>query len=320
MNDDALCRGLLIVSCFYNEEDIIDVFLDRLATLVKTSPVAGVVLVDDGSTDGTNRRVRSRNAFPAPIRLVELSRNFGHQNACVAGLTEALVWNKTLDADWIGLLDSDMQDQPEHFAIMLGESGGCDVVYAQRKRRMDGLVFSRCAALFHRFLSGTSRLAIPRDAGTFCIMRPAVVSRLCEFSDNDPYIPGLRAWVGFRQKGVPLERSARADGRSRIGYLGLVRLGLRAFVLYSRVPLDLAFYAGVGLAITTPILLMIVLMNLGNSGDAQRTFLIIMSAVQIVYLTIAALMVGLVAHMVSRVRDNTSRQPAWVVRSTDILP
>ncbi len=312
-------RSVILVAPVYNEEDVVGPFLASLTALHERVRIAGLVLVDDGSTDGTVTRIRQCAAgVRFPVRLVRLSRNFGQQNACVAGLHVAQRWSTDLGAEWIGLIDSDLQDDPADVIQLIGHAPDHDVVYAVRGDRRDGLAMRVLAPLFYALLARSASFPIPRNAGTFSIMRRAVVAEVCAAADNDPYLPGLRSWVGFRQKGVELSRRARRHGRSRVGYLGLLRLSLRAFVLYSNAALDLIFYLGVSLmslavlatalAIAAPFV-----MSVRSLGTA------VVVVLQLFTLGVLTLLLGLISHLVSRVRDNTSKQRAWIIMSEETL-
>jgi len=266
--------------------------------------------VDDGSTDESVERIAARaEDFPVPVKLVRLSRNFGHQNACLAGLKIGSAWAEELGGEWVGLIDSDMQDNPLDFLKLMSQTSGRDVVYAVRLKRDDGMIRKMFAPMFYRFLNRFSNFTIPVNAGTFSVMRRKVADIITEIADVDPYVPGLRAFVGFRQAGVPLQRADRREGRSRVGLLGLVLLSLRATILYTNAIHNCILYAGMVVFLMSMVTAAIFLFSSAwseISGD-WKTWILISTTfgIQMIFL-------GAIGHMVNRVKANTSKQPPFL--------
>lgn len=304
---------LIVVVPVYNEEGMVDAFLDRLAGVAAQIGLAGLVVVDDGSRDQTVTRIEARaGRFPVPVQLVRLSRNFGHQPAVVAGCRAACALAEECGATLIGVIDGDLQDRPEDFVRLLARIPEHDVVYAVRESRRDGWIMRTLAPLFYRLLSASASFPIPENAGTFSVLRLPVCRLIVESADADPYFPGLRAWAGFRQVGVPLERQARAQGTSKVGLRGLVKLSFRAFLLYSDLPLRLVFWAGIALSLGMGCLfiLVVLLRLIGVINPSGVTTIIVL---QLASLGVTIFLVGLMAFMINRVKVNTSRQERWVV-------
>ncbi len=318
--DFAPIMSLVVVVPFYNEEQNVPAFMDRLAAAAADIGLAGLVVVDDGSTDATVTLVARRAAaFPVPVRLVRLSRNFGHQPAVLAGCEAACALAEERGADFVGVIDGDLQDPPEDFRALLDAAADQDVTYAVRSERHDGALMRHGAPLFYRLLSLGAHFPIPRNAGTFSVIRLPVCRIIVENADADPYFPGLRAFVGFRQKGVPLERQARAAGTSRVAFSGLVRLSVRAFFLYSNLPLQLLFASGAALTLFAGLAgACVTVLRLLKLIDPTGVTTIIL--LQLFSLGVMAFFIGIVAFMVARVRANTSRQRSWVVLEATTLP
>jgi dolichol-phosphate mannosyltransferase len=304
---------LIVVAPVYNEELNIREFLARLAAVAGRIGLAGVVMVDDGSKDQTVTLIEElAGSCPVPVRLVRLSRNFGHQTAVVAGCDEAVAWGEEIGAVWIGVLDADLQDRPEDFETLLAQSAGRDVVYAVRGKRLDGFVMRTFAPLFYKMLFASSSFPIPPNAGTFSIIRLPVCKLIVAGADSEPYFPGLRAWVGFRQAGVELPRQARAQGESKVALKGLIRLSLRAFMLYSNLPMRLFWSFGLFLLVAVGLItLAVVVLRLTHvlqpSGVASIMIL------QLGSLGLLIVFLGLIAFMIDRTKQNASRQGSWMV-------
>jgi len=318
-NDFGIEKKLIIVTPVYNEEAVIDVFFSRTRKLNEKIQITGVVIVDDGSVDQTVSRIEKiSNLFPAPIRIVRLSRNYGHQNACIAGIKVAIEWANNINTEWIGLIDADLQDDPVHFLKLMAESENHDVVYAVRKSRKEGILIKFLSALFYRIISLTSTFPIPNDAGTFSIMRVPVARIICASGDNDPYFPGLRASIGFRQKSVPLDRKRRAGGKSKVRMSGLIMLSLRAAILYSNLIFNFILFSGI-IIFCFSLLISMILVVLRLTGHIDIPGATTIVIIGLLSLGILMVFLGLIAHMINRVKVNTSKQNPWIIMEDKML-
>jgi polyisoprenyl-phosphate glycosyltransferase len=216
----------------YNEAGVLLKIFRRVRQAIKgTGAQQEIIFVNDGSSDGSTA-ILDRLAEDNPqVRVLHLSRNFGHQAAVQAGLAHAR-------GDVVLLMDSDMQDAPEALGRFLMQwQAGYDVVYAVRSQREERL-WKRCLfAAFHRTLSAIASTPIPVDAGNFSLMDARVVREIVRLGECDRYLPGLRSWVGFKQKGIEIRRLARYDGCPRVSLRGLWRLAKTAVFSFSTFPL-----------------------------------------------------------------------------------
>lgn len=227
--NDVLISAVMPV---YNEAAVIPELFRRVSGAIQGSGAQQeIVFVDDGSTDGSGELLDELAADHDFMRVIHLSRNFGHQAAIHAGLAHAA-------GDAIFLLDSDMQDAPEALERMLLQwQAGYDVVYAVRLERPEQLWKRLLFAGFHRFLGAISDTPVPTDAGNFSLIDARVVEEILRLGDRDRYLPGLRAWVGFKQIGISVRRLPRYDQRPRVSVRGLWRLAKTAIFSFSTFPL-----------------------------------------------------------------------------------
>jgi len=225
-----------VVLPVYNEAEILPTLLSRVyAALMSCETDREIVFVDDGSTDGSPELLDTLARQYAGVRVVHLARNFGHQAAVQAGLEHA-------HGDAVVLMDSDLQDVPEALPLFVAEwRAGYDVVYALRTQRKEGLVKRALFAGFHRLMASIATVPVPADAGIFCLIDRRVARQIAAMGESDRYFPGLRSWVGFRQKGIEVERGARYDAAPRVSLLGLCRLAKTAIFSFSTFPLR-SFY------------------------------------------------------------------------------
>ena len=309
-------QSLVVVVPFFNEEENIDNFFNRLVASLGPS-LKGIVAVDDGSTDQTVSLIKGQiETSPVCIRLVRLSRNFGHQSALVAGCEQGCRLAEELGAQWIGTIDGDLQDRPEDFVRLLEQGANHDVVYAVRAERHDGWVMRVFAPKFYKLLSRTSLFPIPPNAGTFGVIRLPVARQIVACADADPYFPGLRAWVGYRQKGLLLDRQAREGGTSKVAIHGLIRLSLRALILYSDLPSRVVVgAAGILFALLAFLAALVLVLRL--SGVILPTGVTSIILLEVFSLGLCAGFFSILTLMLGRIKTNSSRQKNWVVMSVE---
>lgn len=222
-----------------NEEAILPELYRRLSEALRGQPYRFEwIFVDDGSTDGSLAVMCGLHGKDPRVHIVGLARNFGHQEALMAGIDAAR-------GDAVILMDADLQDLPEALPMFLQKwENGCQVVYAVRIKRKEGFFKRLAFAAFYKIQKGLVRMPMPLDAGIFSLMDRCVVDVLRRMPERNRYLAGLRAYAGFRQEGIEVERGARAQGRPRVGMRGLLRLAFDGIFAFTTVPLRLILVAG----------------------------------------------------------------------------
>ncbi|MCH8275867.1 MAG: glycosyltransferase family 2 protein [Armatimonadetes bacterium] len=231
---------LTIVVPVYNEEIVLETLRERLVKVMDDLPTrCEAVLVNDGSTDRSLEILRAFVDADARFRAVDLARNFGHQYAVSAGLYIAR-------GDVVAILDADLQDPPELIKPMLERwADGIDVIYGQRRSRKGETRFKLWAAhLYYWILSKMADVEIPRNAGDFRVIDRNVVDTINAMPENQRFLRGMFAWVGFRQEAFPYERDARLAGETKYPLMKMIRLSLDGIISFSMKPLRLLFYFG----------------------------------------------------------------------------
>ncbi len=191
-----------------------------------------VVLVDDGSRDGTPDMMRQVALADKRYHCVFLSRNHGHQLALSAGISAAL------GSEALFIIDGDLQDPPEllpEFYKLLSQ--GNDVVYAVRQKRKEGFIKKTAYYLFYRLLKSISYVDIPLDSGDFALVSRRVIDIMNKMPEESRYLRGMRSWIGFRQVGYPYERDERAAGESKYSFKQLFRLAYNGIFNFSEFPI-----------------------------------------------------------------------------------
>lgn len=307
LRQDAL---LSVVAPVFNEAanaaPFTEEVLNALAALALPCPHE-LVLVDDGSWDGTSEALDALAvAHPGVIRVLHLARNFGHAAAVSAGLDHAR-------GQVIILMDSDRQDDPAAFGPFLEQwTEGNDVVYARRVLREESAPKRALFWLFYRAFAWTANVRIPLDAGNFALLDRRVVKQIQALPERNRYLPGLRAWVGFRQTGVPVARRARYDQRTRVGLRGLWTLAMNALFSFSYVPLFMFRIAGVlSLGLSAAVILFALYHKLftGLAVLAWASQLVTTSFLGGINL----LGIGLLGEYIARIYDEVKGRPVYIV-------
>lgn len=222
----------IVVPC-YNEEEVLSELHRRLAKVCDgLAGTCEIVLVNDGSRDGTRDVMRRLVEQDPRVTIVDLSRNYGHQPALAAGLESA-------SGRRIAMIDADLQDPPELLPEMLRlMDEGADVVYAQRSSRRGDSVPKRIAAfLFYRILRTLAETEVPVDSGDFRVITRRVLDELKRMPERDRFIRGMIAWTGFRQVPCPYDRDKRFAGESKYPLGRLIKLAVDGLVSSSLKPL-----------------------------------------------------------------------------------
>lgn len=299
-----------IVIPVYNEEETVPELVRRVRAVIGTLDApADVILVDDGSRDGTMELLRNAHREDARFKVVSFSRNFGHQTAISAGIDHAR-------GDAVILMDGDLQDPPEVIPDFVAKwKEGYDVVYAVRTKRKENVLKRAAYAVFYRMLRKLSYLDIPLDSGDFCLMDRKVAETLRRLPERNRFVRGLRTWAGFRQTGLAYERDRRFAGRPKYTLRKLFGLAYDGLFSFSTAPLRWAVYSGFGAAALAFVGGLWVMYEKLVHGIAiagwTSTIVIITFFGGAILLTL-----GLVGEYVARIFDEVKQRPTYVVRET----
>jgi len=292
----------------YNEEAVLPELLRRVRAVLDTLPGGPheVVFVNDGSTDGTLKILAAAAAADPRVRVVVFSRNFGHQPAFGAALAYAR-------GDVVVLMDGDLQDPPEAIPRLLERhADGYDVVYARRVRRKEGLGYRLAYAFAYRVIGGLSDIRLPLDAGDFALLSRRVVDAINRLPERQRYLRGLRAWVGFTQIGLDVERDARFAGEAKYSVGGLMRLALDGMLAFSVAPLRAAAVVGaLSVAASLAFVAYAVWVRLvrGHTPEGFTALLVagtFLGGVQLFFL-------GVIGEYVGRIFDEVKGRPSYLV-------
>ncbi len=302
--------ALSLVLPVYNEEAGLAELTKRLGSLLGELDLERrweVIFVNDGSRD-RSRELLEEACFAEPrFKLINLSRNFGHQIAITAG-TDAT------EGEAVVIMDADLQDPPEVIVEMIARyAEGYDVVYAVRRRRHGEGWFKRAsAALFYRMLKRLVGVDIPTDTGDFRLMSRRAVLALRGLREANRFVRGLVAWIGFRQTAVHYDRNARFAGDTHYPLHKMLRFASDGIVSFSTLPLRLATWLGVLSGFAALAVALWVLFVIMTGVQAVPGWATIMLAVSLAS-SAQLLMIGILGEYLGRVYDEVKRRPLYLV-------
>ena len=291
----------------YNEEAVLPELLRRTAAVLDGLPGGPheIVLADDGSSDRSLQVLEKAAETDNRLSVVALSRNFGHQTALTAALDH-------VTGDVAVLMDADLQDSPEAIPTLLDAyKQGYDVVYVRRVKRKEVWWLRLCYYLFYRLLAILSVTPLPRDAGDFGLMSRRVIDEMRRMPEHHRYLRGLRTWVGFRQIGIPIERSARQAGRTKYNPIKLLMLAFDGIFAFSIVPLRAAMILGVGAIFLSGLFTLYALyakfwLHTPQGFTATIVVMTFLSGVNLFFL-------GVIGEYLGRVYEETKARPHYVI-------
>jgi dolichol-phosphate mannosyltransferase len=298
---------LSVVLPVFNEIDTLDELRARLGTVLGSCGRSyEIVFVDDGSRDGSFERMAGFAREDRRIRVVRLSRNFGHQMALTAGVDAAR-------GRLVAVMDADLQDPPELLAEMLKKvDEGFEVVYAVRAAREGEGAFKKLTAhVFYRLMRRWTNVDIPLDAGDFRLLGPRALAAFRSLRERHRFIRGMTAWVGFRQTGVSYVRPPRAHGETKYPLRKMVKFALDALTSFSHVPLQLATWLGFGVSAFSFFYILVVLalkvLHINVAGwTTLMVFVLLIGGVQL-------MMIGVLGEYLGRIYEEVKGRPLYLV-------
>ncbi len=298
-----------IIAPIYNEIDNLPELYRRVKEVMDSSGEPWeLILVDDGSTDGSTDKIRELAQNDKTVRPVIFARNFGHQVAITAG------WDYAR-GDAIVIIDADLQDPPETILELAKKwKEGYEVVYAVRGEREGESWFKKfTAAMFYRLIYSITDVKIPVDTGDFRLMDRKVVDVLKQMKERHRFPRGMSAWVGFKQVGVTYRRAARVAGVTKYPFRKMLKLALNAITGFSYFPLQVATYFGffsAGISILAiPVVIYMRMMGSGAFFGQATTLIAVLflGGVQLISL-------GILGEYVGRLYDEAKGRPLYIVR------
>lgn len=301
-----------VVLPIYNEEGGIGTFLTEVyEALISIGDDFEMVLVNDGSTDGSLNKIKEFCSKHNQGKYINLSRNFGHQIAITAGVDHS-------NGNYVVLMDADGQDPPEEMVKLITKAKeGYDVVYAKRISRDKESVFKKATAkYFYRVLNKITTIPIPLDVGDFRVINRKVVNALKQMPEKQRYLRGQIAWLGYKQTYIEYHRKSRGEGNSKYTFRKMVRLGLDGITSFSNWPLRLATISGFVCAFIGFLLILYTLYSRFKLQDYEPGWASLM--ITLVFIGGIQLMgIGIIGEYIGRINENVKNRPMYLVDETN---
>ena len=298
-----------IIAPIFNELENLPELYRRVSEVMdSTGETWELILVDDGSTDGSTDRIREMAANDERVRPVIFARNFSHQIAVTAGLDYSR-------GQAVTIIDADLQDPPEVILEMIARwREGYEVVYAVRSEREgEGWFKLFTASLFYRLIYRITDVDIPMDSGDFRLLDRKVVNVMNSMRERHRFLRGMSVWVGFRQIGVNYRRAARFAGSTKYPFKKMFRLAINAITSFSYFPLQVAtFFGFISAGLSLVAIPVVIIERLAGSQEfiGQATTLIavlFLGGVQLISL-------GILGEYIGRLYDEAKGRPLYIVR------
>ena len=300
-----------IIAPIFNEiESIPELYLRVSATMDQVGESWELILVDDGSTDGSTDKIMELADKDMHIRPLIFARNFGHQIAVTAGWDHAL-------GEAVVIIDADLQDPPEVIPDLIAKwEEGYEVVYAIRSEREGETWFKKLtASLFYRLIYRITDVKIPLDTGDFRLLDRKVVNVLKTMRERHRFPRGMAAWVGFKQVGVEYKRAIRFAGQTKYPFKKMLKLAINAITGFSYFPLQLASYfgflsAGVSIVAIPVVIILRLTGSQAFTGQASTLLAVLfLGGVQLISL-------GILGEYIGRLYDEAKGRPLYILRNT----
>ena len=289
-------KTLDIIVPVFNEESCIDETIKRLENVrenLNSELDVNIVFVNDGSKDETANIIATYGQNNKYVKLINFSRNFGHQIAVTAGLDNT-------NADYVAIIDADLQDPPELIIDMYNKTkDGYDIVYGKRLKRENETAFKKFTAFaFYRVLNYMCDIDIPKDTGDFRLMTKPVVDTLKNMPEHHRFIRGMVPWTGFKSTPIMFNRDERFAGETKYPLSKMLKLASNAIFSFSTKPLKVFYVIGI-------LLLFLAILNISN---VYLTSLFLVGALQLFGM-------GLLGEYLGRIFDDVKDRPLYVVKN-----
>jgi dolichol-phosphate mannosyltransferase len=300
-----------IIVPVYNEEAVINETYHRLKQVMDSLGESYELLfINDGSQDKTAELIGALAAEDESVKLLDFSRNFGHQIAITAGMDYAR-------GDAVVIIDADLQDPPELIPRMVEKwKEGYEVVYAKRTKRKGETLFKKwTAALFYRTLRAATEVDIPLDTGDFRLMDRKVCEAMRSIREKNRFVRGLVSWVGFRQTAVEYVRDERFAGETKYPLKKMLRFSMDGITSFSYKPLKLATYLGFLVSFSSFVYLIVTLfLKLFSTSTVAGWASII--ACLLLLNGVILIILGIIGEYIGRIYDETKNRPLYLLRAT----
>lgn len=301
----------LILPAHNEEGNIRPIYQEIEACMQKTGYPFQIYFIDDGSLDETLSAIQTLAREDNRVKFIELSRNFGHQNAIKAGLDHA-------DAEIVIMMDCDLQHPPELIPLMLKEyERGYEIVRTRRKEAdHEGFLKRKTSSLFYSFLSKVSEVKLEQGSADFRLVSGKALEQLRRFSEFDLFFRGIIKWMGFKQVSIEFQPNERKHGETKYTYAKMLSLGIRGFTSFSTKPLYFSAYFGISISIISLLFLPYVLSAL-LTGKTVAGWASIMLTISF-FGGLNLLVMGIIGIYLAKLFMQNKSRPHYIIRNSNL--
>lgn len=313
-----MVKNLSIIIPSFNEAENINELYKRIIKTLDEININDyeIIFVENGSSDNSLEILRSINVLNNKVKIISLSRNFGYQNAILAGLDYS-------KKDHACILDGDLQDPPELIKnFVLKAKEGFDVVYGIRKKRQATFFKKVSYKLFYFFYHKLSEISVPKEVGEFSLINRKVINHLKNLREKNLFLRGLRSWVGFNQIGIEYERLERHKGNAKFSFYDSFILGLDGIISFTMIPLRIVLILGLILSSLSLIYFLFILITklLVISGLEIPLWLVmpkgltIMNLIMVTFFSLIVLALGIIGEYIGKIYTEVKDRPRYIVK------
>ena len=313
-----MVKNLSIIIPSFNEAENINELYKRIIKTLDEINLNDyeIIFVENGSSDNSLEILRSINGLNNKVKIISLSRNFGYQNAILAGLDYS-------KKDHACILDGDLQDPPELIKnFVLKAKEGFDVIYGIRKKRQATFFKKVSYKLFYFFYHKLSEISVPKEVGEFSLINRKVINHLKNLREKNLFLRGLRSWVGFNQIGIEYERLERHKGNAKFSFSDSFIFGLDGIISFTMIPLRIVLILGLILSSLSLIYFLFILITklLVISGLEIPLWLVmpkgltIMNLIMVTFFSLIVLILGIIGEYIGKIYTEVKDRPRYIVK------
>ena len=298
---------------FYNEQEVLPLLFEKLQELMDGNDGYEweVVMVNDGSVDGSLCAVKQMRQRDPRFRYIDLSRNFGKEVAMIAGLDY-------VTGDCVVIMDADLQHPPHLIPDMLKlwEEGNDDIYGKRKNRGKEPWLRKQLSLLYYRLLQKTTKVQVLQNVGDFRLLDRICIDALCSMRESQRYTKGMFQWIGFKKKELLFDQEDRAAGNTKWNYLKLVGLAIEGITSYTTSPLKIATIMGLIVSLCAFCYMLFVIVKSLFIGDPVAGYPTIM-VVMLFLGGVQLLSLGIIGEYIGRIFNETKNRPVYFIREID---
>ena len=313
-----MVKNISVIIPSFNEEENIKELYERIVKILDEININDyeIIFIENGSSDSSLDILKHINTINNKVKIISFSRNFGYQNAILAGLDYS-------KKDFACILDGDLQDPPEIIKDFVSKADdGFDVVYGVRKKRKATFLKKISYKLFYFVYQKLSEITVPKEVGEFCLISRKVINHLIKLREKNLFIRGLRTWVGFNQTGIEYNRMERNKGNAKFSFYDSFILGLDGIISFTLIPLRIALILGLILFVISIIYSLFVLVTklLVVFGFKIPLWLImpkgltIMNLIMVTFFSLIVLILGIIGEYIGKIYTEVKDRPRYIVK------